>query len=132
MYKIIENITELNKILKTMDNAEINQRIYYAGHTLVLLNIGEDGNEDEYKADMAYYIVSDDENSEENIGKVFFNMMINKECKTESILGYEVNIADETIEIATSETSSKYLFDFWNSAPMTKEMIDWVLKDLVA
>lgn len=132
MYKIIENIIELNKIIKTMDNAETNQRIYYAGHTLVLVNVDEDGNEDEYKANMAYFIVSDDENSEENIGKVFFDMMINKECKTESILSCKVNTADETMEIATSETSSKYLFDFWNSAPMTKEMIDWVLKDLAA
>lgn len=132
MYKIIENRNELNEILKTMDKADTNQRIYYAGYTLVLSNIDENGNEDEYRAEMAYFIVSDDENSEENIGKEFFDMMIRKECKAGTCLGFEVSMVDETIEVLTSETSSKYLFDFWNTSPMTKEMIDWVLNDLAS
>lgn len=130
MYKIIENRNELNKILETMDNAETNQRIYYAGHALVLINIDENGKEAEYKTDMAYFVVSNDENSEENIGKAFFNLMINKECKAGTFMNFDVNVVDETIEVLTSETSAKYLFDFWYTSPMTKEMIEWVLNDL--
>ncbi|MBR3780649.1 MAG: hypothetical protein IKK63_05550 [Clostridia bacterium] len=130
MYKIIENRNELNEILKTMDKADTNQHIYSAGYTLVLSNINANGNEDEYRAEMAYFIVSDDENGEENVRKEFFDMMIRKECKAEMCLGFEVSMVDETIEILTSETSVKYLFDFWNTLAMTKEMIDWVLNDL--
>ena len=130
MYKIIENRNELNEILKTMDKADTNQRIYSAGYTLVLSNINANGNEDEYRAEMAYFIVSDDENGEEKVRKEFFDMMIRKECKAEMCLGLEVSMVDETIEILTSETSVKYLFDFWNTSAMTKEMIDWVLNDL--
>ncbi len=52
-YKIIENITELNKILENMDNKDNNQHLYYAGYTSLFLNIDEYGNEDEYRTDMS-------------------------------------------------------------------------------
>ncbi len=131
MYKIIENITELNKNLETMNSAEKNQKIYNAGYTMLYVSVDEDGNEDEYRADMQYFIVSDSEDSEENIGKEFFNLIIGNECKAGKVLGFDVDMVGETIEINVSETETKYLFNFWNSPPLMKEMIEWLVNDLV-
>lgn len=132
MYKIIENRNELNEILKSVDKTDINQRIYHAGYTLVLSDIDENGNADDYRAEMAYFIVSDDENAEENVRKEFFDMMVKKECRAGTCSGFEVSVVDETIEVLTSETSVKYLYDFWNTPAMTKEKIDWVINDLAS
>lgn len=128
MYKIIENRNELNEILKTMDKADTNQRIYSAGYTLVLSNINANGNEEEYKADMRYFVVSDDD--EENIADGFFEMAIVSECVAGEYMGMEVDMVEKMIELYISETETKYLFGFWNSAPLSKEMVEWLAEDL--
>jgi fermentation-respiration switch protein FrsA (DUF1100 family) len=65
MYKIIENITELNGILETMNGEEKNRKIYNAGYTMLYVSVDEDGNKDEYRTDMNFFVISDSEDSEE-------------------------------------------------------------------
>lgn len=127
MYKIIENMAELNGILETMNGEEKNRKIYNAGYTMLYVSVDEDGNKDEYRTDMNFFVISDSEDSEENIGKEFFNLIIRNECKSSEGLGFDVDMVEETIEINVSETETKYLFNFWNSAPMPKDMVEWLI-----
>lgn len=130
MYKIIENIRELNEILKTMNGKEKNRKIYNAGYTMLHVSVDEDGQKDEYRASMNFFVVSDSKDSEENIGKEFFNMITGNECKVGAALGFDVDMEEETIEINVSETETKYLFNFWNSAPLPKDMVEWLISGI--
>lgn len=130
MYKIIENMAELNGILETMNGEEKNRKIYNAGYTMLYVSVDEDGNKDEYRTDMNFFVISDSEDSEENIGKEFFNLIIRNECKSSEGLGFDVDMVEETIEINVSETETKYLFNFWNSAPMPKDMVEWLINGI--
>ncbi len=130
MYKIIENMAELNGILETMNGEEKNRKIYNAGYTMLYVSVDEDGNKDEYRTDMNFFVISDSEDSEENIGKEFFNLIIRNECKSSEVLGFDVDMVEETIEINVSETETKYLFNFWNSAPLSKDMVEWLINGI--
>ena len=132
MYKIIENMAELNGILETMNGEEKNRKIYNAGYTMLYVSVDEDGNKDEYRTDMNFFVISDSEDSEENIGKEFFNLIIRNECKSSEGLGFDVDMVEETIEINVSETETKYLFNFWNSAPMPKDMVEWLINGIAS
>ena len=83
-----------------------------------------------YLSKIAYNILFDSEDSEENIGKEFFNLIIRNECKSSEGLGFDVDMVEETIEINVSETETKYLFNFWNSAPMPKDMVEWLINGI--
>lgn len=132
MYKIIENMAEFNEILKTMNGEEKNRKIYNAGYTMLYVSVDEDGNKDEYRTDMNFFVISDSEDSEENIGKEFFNLIIRNECKSSEGLGFDVDMVEETIEINVSKTEIKYLFNFWNSAPMPKDMVEWLINGIAS
>ena len=98
--------------------------------SLPIISVDEDGNKDEYRTDMNFFVISDSEDSEENIGKEFFNLIIRNECKSSEGLGFDVDMVEETIEINVSETETKYLFNFWNSAPMPKDMVEWLINGI--
>lgn len=127
-YRIIENMEELNEFLENMNTAGDSQRIYNVGYTMLHTWVDEDGNEEEYEADMRYFVVSDDD--EENIADGFFEMAMVSECVAGKHMGMDVDMVEKMIELYISETETKYLFGFWNSASLSKEMVEWLAEDL--
>lgn len=112
MFSIIKNRVELEEILNSEDYADKKLHIYAAGYLARFEQLDENGNKDEYIADMRYFILSDSKHRKETVCSEFFNMVNQDEYTSGKHIKIETDALHKVIEMHCSETVSTLYYVF--------------------
>lgn len=131
MIKFVKNIDELNKILKTVDDADCNYKLYHMGYTALYRFTDENGETEDYETMKCEFVVDYSGDRDDAVrAKAFIE--IEKQYFTKPCLEILVDRVNETIDLVSSEKSSIHLYDFWNTAALSKAAAEIILDKMSA
>lgn len=129
MTKFVKNKNELKELIKNLNKEENTLRVYNVGYMAQFVSKDENNKKDKHECMYCGFVVDDSNDGDDEIGKKAF-IEIEKEYLSRPCLNFEVDRAKETIKLHTSKNSTIRLFDFWNSAALSKEAVDYILANI--
>lgn len=102
-----------------------NLHVYKTGYYEEYESADENGDLCKSEHIVSYYIITDEsEKNEDNIGEWFFDAVNTLLRKTENKKKIKTNKNSQRIEICLSNKETLRLVGFWDSAELTKDMIE--------
>lgn len=125
MLKFVKNFNELDEIIRTMDDAECDYKVYQIVYTALYVFADENGETDDYETMVCAFVVDDSDDSEDDFrAKAFIE--VEKQYLAKSYREFAVDRVNETIDIISFGGGSTHIYGFWNTAALSKEAVELI------